>query len=461
MTEAFPPPEPAERGGPVTAPDARPFHRLSPLTPVVRGSIFVVAVAATTWDDLLSGNLGVFAGIMLAVLLAGALYGWASWLRTRYWIDDRELRIDTGVVYHQSRRIRIDRLQGIDIVQPFVARLFGLAELKMDVAGGDKEGSLAFLPLAEAHRVRQVLLDRRDAVRRTEGLPADADHEPEPAWAPPDHDIAVLDLRTLLLSTLLSPETIALLLSGLVLAVSAVFVGGLVVAPGLPVIVGFGLVVVRRFSGYYGFTVSQTRVGLQVRRGLFDRNTQTITLARVQGIVVSEPVLWRPFGWAKLDVSVAGAGGTSETDGGPSATTVMPVADLAVVHALATHLLSGDDADVDADVTAVDLAPPPVRARWVDPIARRFMGVGIGSDLVVARHGWFTRSTHAVRHARVQSVRLSQGPLQRRLGLADVHVDSPPGPVHVRARHRGAAEARRLWETEERRAREARSSGAR
>lgn len=470
MTEAFPPPQvpdPADGPPPDSPPPDKPFHRLSPLTPLVRGSIFVVAVAATTWDDLLSGNLGVFAGILLAVLLGGAVYGWASWLRTRYWIDDRELRIDTGVVYHQSRRIRIDRLQGIDIVQPFVARLFGLAELKMDVAGGDKEGSLAFLPLDEAHRVRQVLLDRRDAARRAAGqspgtaaaAPGD-EGDAARSWAAPDHDIAVLDLRTLLLSTLLSPETIALLVAGLALAVSAVAVGGLVVAPGLPVMIGFGIVVLRRFSGYYGFTVSQTRVGLQVRRGLFERSTQTITLARVQGVVISEPVLWRPFGWAKLDVSVAGAGGTSEHDGGPSATTVMPVADLAVVRQLASHLLSGDDDGVDVDVARVELAPPPDAARWVDPIARRFMGVGIGTDIVVSRSGWFTRSTHAVRHARVQSVRLSQGPLQRRLGLADVHVDSPPGPVHVRARHRDAVEARAIWEAESGRAKEARASAS-
>ncbi|RYU14503.1 PH domain-containing protein [Nocardioides iriomotensis] len=456
MTEDFPPPPSRE------PPPDKPFHRLSPLTPLVRGSIFLVAVAATTWDDLRTGNLGVLGVILLTVLLAGAVYGWASWLRTRYWIDDRELRIDTGVVYHQSRRIRIDRLQGIDIVQPFVARLFGLAELKMDVAGGDKEGSLAFLPLAEAQRVRQVLLDRRDAVRRSVQPSSVEDASPEgsPSWVAPDHDIAVLDLRTLLLSILLSPETIALLLAVLVFTLSAVFVGGLVVAPGLPVLIGFGLVVLRRFSGYYGFTVSQTRVGLQVRRGLFDRNTQTITLARVQGIVISEPALWRPFGWAKLDVSVAGAGGTSETDGGPSATTVMPVADLAAVHALASHLLRGHDVDVDVDVdvAGIELDLPPTSATWLDPFGRRFMGVGMGDDLIVSRQGWFTRSTHAVRHARVQSVRLSQGPLQRRLGLADVHIDSPPGPVHVRARHRGAAEARKLWEAEERNAKAARLS---
>ena len=144
----------------------RPFKRLSPLTPLVRGSILVVAVLGTTWDDVLRGELGPIAWGLLAMLVAGLVYGTASWLRTKYWIEADELRVDTGVVSRQSRRIRVDRLQGIDIAQPFVARVFGLAELRMDVAGGGaREGSLAFLPLKDAQVLRETLLARRDTVR--------------------------------------------------------------------------------------------------------------------------------------------------------------------------------------------------------------------------------------------------------------------------------------------------------
>ena len=152
----------------------RPFRRLSPLTPLVRGGIVVVAVLASTWDDVLRGELGPIALMLLGLLVAGAVYGTVSWLRTKYWIEADELRVDTGVVSRQSRRIRVDRLQGIDISQPFVARIFGLAELKMDVAGGGaREGSLAFLPLKEAQELRATLLSRRDAVR-AERAPASA-----------------------------------------------------------------------------------------------------------------------------------------------------------------------------------------------------------------------------------------------------------------------------------------------
>ena len=91
-------------------PAERPFKRLSPLTPLVRSFILVVAGVASFWDDILRGELGPLAWIVLAMLVAGAVYGTASWLRTKYWIEADELRVDTGIVSRQSRRIRVDRL---------------------------------------------------------------------------------------------------------------------------------------------------------------------------------------------------------------------------------------------------------------------------------------------------------------------------------------------------------------
>jgi hypothetical protein len=105
---------------------------------------------------------------------------------------------------------------------------------------------------------------------------------------------------------------------------------------------------------------------------------------------------------------------------------------------LARLLLS---ASGSPDPDAVDLLPPPERSRWAAPVRRRFLSAGVGDHLVVGREGMLNRRTHVVPHARVQSLRIEQGPWQRRLGLADVLVDSPPGPVHVRARHRDVVEA--------------------
>ncbi|HYO40516.1 MAG TPA: PH domain-containing protein [Nocardioidaceae bacterium] len=426
----------------------RRFRRLSPLTPLVRSAILVVAALASTWDDLLRGDLGPLAWMFLAVLVAGAVYGAASWLRTTYWIEADELRVDTGVLSRQSRRIRVDRLQGIDIVQPFVARLFGLAELKMDVAGGSaREGSLAFLTLRDAQALRETLLAQREAVRGTVPGGPHPTVGPAPATAPAAGDrlVARLDLSTLLLSLLLSPETVLFLLAAVawVVAMSTLgWFGG--VAAALPVLGGLLLTQFRKLSAYYGFVVTTSTRGLQIRRGLFELSAQTVTLSKVQGVVMSEPLMWRRMGWARLDVAVAGQ---VEVDGGggPSASTVMPVAPRAEVLLMARLLL---EASGSPDADAVELVGAPARARWAAPVSWRHLSFGIGEDVVVSREGLLIRRTHVVPHARVQSLNLHQGPWQRRLGLADLRVDSPPGPVRVRGRHRDAYEARDLMARE-------------
>jgi putative membrane protein len=425
----------------------KPFRRLSPLTPVARGPILFVAAIGASWQELLDGDvIGVTGAIILGALLVGVAWGIASWWRTKYWIDGDELRVDTGVVSRQSRRIRIDRLQGIDIVQPFVARLMGLAELRMDVAGGDRrEGSLAFLPVAEARELRTLLLARRDATRRgTLDAPAPG---PAGAWAPgapaprqqvpgesvpgervPEEEVlARLDLGLLVASLALSGRTFSFAL-GMVVLVASLLTGAVAgVATLVPVVIGAGVLVVRDFTGFYGFTVSESAAGVQVRRGLASLTSQTIALHRVQGVVVSEPWLWRRFGWARLDVSVAGYGSPGDEEG--ASTTILPIGPSAQAAALARHLLRG------LDPAAVPLSPPPREARWAAPVVWRFLRWGMDERLAVGRAGLLVRRTHCVPHARAQSWTVQQGPWQRRLGVADLRVDSPPGPVRARARH--------------------------
>ncbi len=434
------------------------YRRLSPLTPVVRGFILVVAAGWTILRDITRGDLGPTALALVGLLVIGGMVGVASWLRTKFWIEADELRIDTGVVSRQSRRIRIDRLQGVEIVQPFVARLFGLAEIRMDVAGGGaREGSLAFLPLADARELKDVLLARRDAVRaRAAGGPTDAAPlpvgvispealwgTPQPAQPPvPERVLARVDMGMLMLSILLSLETVFALVALFGLLAAFSFSGQWLGASAtVPILLGIGVVQFRKFAGNYNFTVSQTSAGLQVRRGLFDLNSQTIALHRLQGVVVTEPLLWRSFGWARLDVSIAGysSGGDDE---GPAPSTVLPVGDRRLVAYLAQYVLGG------IDVEQTPMTPPPRTSRWVAPVGHRFMAAGRDEQLVVSREGWLVRRTHAAPHARLQSLRITQGPFQRVLGLADLHMDSPPGPTYVRARHRNQAEARAFFEEE-------------
>lgn len=423
------------------------FRRVSPLTPVVRGFVFLAAALLATWRDALRGDFGFLALGFGAALLVGVAYGAASWALTRYRIGAEELRVDTGVINRQSRRIRIDRIQGVDVVQPFVARLFRLAELRIDTAGGDQEGSLAYLPLREAEEVRRTLLARRRTVH-----PA-----PESAFADeqdePDEQVLVrVPLGRLVVSSVLSTETVFVVLgSGFVLgAFLATGQWWAITAVG-PAVGALALVLANRVSGNYRFTVAGTESGLQVRRGLFDLTTQTLNLQRVQGVVLTEPWLWRRLGWARLDVSVAGNPGQLTGNAESSPTTLHPVGSRAEVLWLARAVLGGLDPE------QVPLRPAPPAARWLAPLQGRWLAVGADPALVVSRHGLLTRRHHVAPHRRVQSVRVTQGPLQRRLGLGTVHVDSPPGPVSVRALHRLAPDARSLVAYEVAAARHARA----
>ena len=69
----------------------------------------------------------------------------------------------------------------------------------------------------------------------------------------------------------------------------------------------------------------------------------------------------------------------------------------------------------------VVLAPATVLG-WLDGRAQGWsLEAGHGPAMLVIRKGWLTRRTWYVPVARLQSVHLVEGPLQRRLGLATVH----------------------------------------
>ena len=151
-----------------------------------------------------------------------------------------------------------------------------------------------------------------------------------------------------------------------------------------------------------------------------------------------EPLLWRPRRWVRLDVDVAGYVGSREDGAGGSVSTLLPVAHRPTAAGLIERVLPG------LRLGAVPLTRASRRARWLRPVGWRFLAAGADDFAVATTEGWLVRRTDVVPHVKTQSVRIRQGPLQRMLGLADVHVDSPPGPVRAVARHREAGDARAL-----------------
>ena len=153
------------------------WHRMHPLTPVVKSwriLIVVLVFVVQGWGDNLARGEGVpelhrpdvagrvLAGgglIVLLVLAIGVGFIVASWRTTRFRVADEALELHSGILFRQHRRARLDRVQTVDVVQPFIARLAGLARLTLEVAGGsDSSVSLSYLREEQALALRNHLL---------------------------------------------------------------------------------------------------------------------------------------------------------------------------------------------------------------------------------------------------------------------------------------------------------------
>src|SRR5204862_3887817 len=113
---------------------------------------------------------------------------------TRYRVTAEALELNHGVIVRHQRRARLDRLQAVDVVQPLVARIFGLAKLKLEVAGGSGSSiELSYLTDTQARQLRNHLL------AAAAGLTYETPHAPEA----PERGVAEVPVPRLILSLLL------------------------------------------------------------------------------------------------------------------------------------------------------------------------------------------------------------------------------------------------------------------
>ncbi len=402
-------------------------RRLHPVTPLRRAwaPVAVIAGWAVHDPDQAQRQLTrltttmLLAALALAVLGA-ALYGFLSWWFTHFAVTDTELRIRTGLVFRRTAHIRLERIQAIDVTQPLLARVAGVAKLKLDVVGTDKKDELAYLGQEEARVLRAELL------ARAAGFAPETAHEVGEA---PVRQLLHVPAGVLAVSLVLTGATWGTLAAALVVppllwfATHSVWT---VLATALPLLGAAGASSVGRFVAEYDWTVGESPDGLRIDHGLLDRTHETVPPGRVQTVRIVEPLLWRRRGWVRVELDVAGS----------SNSVLVPVAPREVAESVIARVLPG--------VTVPgSLARPPRRAGWCVPFWWRGYGLSVTDTVFVARHGLLRRSIALVPHAKVQSVRLEQGPWQRHKGLADVRVDTGANKT-VTARLRDASEAAEL-----------------
>jgi len=438
-------------------------ERPHPLTPFVRGWLVFVAIAIGWGRDLItSPSENQFDGrgltwilpLLGIVVVLAAVTGFVAWYFTRFVIDDDELRIETGAVFKKSTKIPFERLQSVDIIQPLAARMFGLAELRLDA--GNSTTKLRYLSRAKASRLRDYLLTRAHGQRASI---RDLDQQSAASvftdLGLADQPLVQVSPQRLIISFLLSTEWLIPAAISIIIVVTTASLGVMPLALGglIPLIIGMLGLIWRRVIGMFNFTLAESPRGLRITRGLTNLTSQSVPIDRVQGVKISQPLLWRLLGWYRIDIDILGyAHGDGEGNESTASSVLLPVASDEEVELAVGRVLPGFEID------GIELHPAPTRARWLRWFDFWTLRYGWNERTLITEQGWFSHERDIVPHAKTQSVRLEQGPLQRLLRLADVHVHTPRGPVNAVAHQLDEHAARELALSQLDRARVARAA---
>jgi putative membrane protein len=448
------------------------MRRLHPLTPFLRswrtvGGLTAVGLSLFR-DDLdrlvwiwhaLHGDFELSLLARAAAIAVGAavviVFGaWLSWRATGFAIVDDgtgsgTLLFHRGVLAKQRNQVRLMRVQSVDINQPLVPRLLGLAAVRLDMAAGeDASVNLAYLRLDEASKLREEILrqvgggdfaETADAAAHGSGDPLAGDR---PTRTPaPDELIAEVSTEKVIKSNLLDGISawVAFVVWIVGSVVATILFGWEAFLGALSAFIAVTIAIVAQLRRQVtsmmrdaDFKLFRTPTGVRISSGMTSTVNRTVDFDRIQGVRLVEPFWWRRFGWARVKLDIAG--GKDDFQDGAS---LIPVADRAEALALVAAV-TGADLDSSHYVGVAD------GARRVDPLGWRFLGVALVETGALSRSGRWRRSTAYVPYARVQSVSARQGLLQRRLGLATVFLDLPQGSKRFEAKHRSLDDAAEL-----------------
>ncbi|MCU1424796.1 MAG: hypothetical protein JWM51_1087, partial [Microbacteriaceae bacterium] len=357
------------------------WHHLHPLTPLLRGGVAFVAIVGFVLYNLrdiliemvLNGGQGArdeplvwlyesgYFWIAVLVFLGGlgiVVAGYfLSWRMNTFRITEEVVEVRSGILFRRNRRGRLDRIQGINISRPLIARLVGAARLEVNVAGQDANIKLDYLASRSADDLRADVLRLASGTKvavataqaEAEMAPTDAAGHPvtranvshlidqrvaellgperDPDLAPPE-SVVNMNLGRLIGSLLLSGFSVFVILfiAGIIWGAAATG-SPLFLIGFLPAIIGMSSFYITRFTRSLRFSIAGTPDGVRIGFGLLSTSNQTLPPGRIHSVQVSQPLLWRPSGWWEIKVNRAS---TSSASGaaGQANTTILPVGNL-------------------------------------------------------------------------------------------------------------------------------------
>ncbi len=493
------------------------WRRVHPVSPFIRSwsalLIFVYIIMNFSVQELrgviesfnlsVGQSLLILLGIVVAILtVAAGLYA-ISWRFYQFRITTDAVQLHSGVIFRRRRYMRLDRLQAVDIVRPFFARIFGLSKLSLHAAdGAETTLTLEYVREAEAESLRREILYLASGAQDDLTLdPTDGSQEPAALAASaqiPDypyaeylgqyvqynpHGLAEQVANPHAPST--APSTTgqttsrelltipfgrvigAALITGASAGIwAAIFGGGttgffmwlgsrsddesLAIPLGLLLLliflgVALFTTVIASFTqvnATFNFTAKTSDSGVRVTSGMLSTSSHTIPPGRIQAIQITQPLMYRSFGWYRIQVTVAGYGLTD------SSTTVLPVGTFDDVITMLSVLAPDPGVEYANDLifnalkyTADDdgFTHVPSRARLWQPVAGRRHGYTTTPTLLLIRFGRLRRNLAMIPHERLQQASIYQGLADKLSGTVSAWFVTPPGPVRTHLKNQEPA----------------------
>ena len=462
-----------------TAPDpSTPRRRTHPITPLVTGWKIVVGVIAVIAAQNIAQLLDEFtiqraligAGVLLAAALIAIVFSTLSWWFTTYAVDEGGVSLHTGMISRSREYAPRARIESVSVERPLLARLLGLAKVRVEVAGGGESYlDIEYVKSAAAEELRRGILgiaERAVPQAPDEGAPEAGAEGRAPAQTGADaaQDLREADeasgrLEQFLTDGVTDGELIAEVptgrlvrsllrdigfLIGVVMSIVgvaaavglAIWQDGINVAMFIalaPAAIAVPKYIFGRIESGWGFVSRITERGLRMRRGLANTRTDNIVSGRIQRIELRRPLLWRGPGWTAATATVAGIDDDSEN----GAENVLPVGTREELWATLGHLAvplgtADDTATLEHLLTApareIDGLRTRVRAYW---IARRTEVTVLLPGALVTRSGLLTKKISIVPRERLQQLSVDDGPLSRKLGVLDLHAGIAGATVMV------------------------------
>lgn len=405
-------------------------------------------------------------GIVL-VLGAGLVVAWqiAYYKRFEYELTSDTFDIRSGVISRRNREIPYRRVQNVDISRTLIQRVLGVAELRLETAGGgESEAHLRYVGYDEAKRLQE---DIRSLTRRVEldetgtpRPPTDDVDEEIPLYEISDRDLGVLaaasfDLRVasllLVVLSFVAPSVVIDIVLAAPIDPLAIILAVIMVVAILSAILSGTSAIVNN----WGFILSRVGDELRYERGLLQRFDGSIPIDKVQTLILGENVVMRYFEYATLTVETAGY---APGQGAAESASAVPISKrdntvsiarevedfgelpgfhrparrariryawqytlgLGVLTAVAFGVQWWLDIDFSwwAVVFLAPLIPIAAHYKWLH------RGYAFTDNYIIMRAGFWRRRTHVVPYYRIQTVDASQTILQRRWKIATVVVDT-------------------------------------